>query len=265
MMRLQFLPYNPQKDSYDVDKSADETPQQHAARVYHRKAKLLKASRTTSHKAVNKTSKTRPEASIDSNSGPNPVTLLGAGRVDPFDAYCTSDRRLIVHEMLDHAISYQWTLFAANDKPESLLTAKRVVMDTAIRFPVCFHTLVYSGATHKAFHQSPVVDNRESALLRLKSKGEALKALMVASQSSDRAFSDGVIFAMTLLAIVGYGERITSETKQERRTLAAQQDGQFYASQEYEWHHWQAVVDVVKMKGGLHTIAFPGLAFAIAS
>ncbi|EXJ57263.1 hypothetical protein A1O7_07610 [Cladophialophora yegresii CBS 114405] len=287
-MRLQFLPYNPSKDSYDLDETAEESPQQHAARVYHRKAKLLRKTASNSQKsAANRAQHSalkaklggglpRSEAVVcgDKSSNvlatsdttvPGPVTVLGAGRIDPFDSYCTSDHSLIIHEMLDHAISFQWTLFAPNDKPESLLMAKKAVMDTAIRFPVCFHTLVYSGATHKAFHQSPIVDNTRSALLRLKSKGEALKALRKASQSSETALSDGVIFAMALLAILGYGEKVTSVTKHEKRTMAAQQDGQFYASMEYEWQHWRALIEVVKMKGGLHTIQFPGLAFAIAS
>ncbi len=285
-MRLQFLPFNPAKNAYDLDDTADESPQQHAARVYHRKAKLLrKITRSTKQSPTSTTTAKKAEpgsilARDDTNSDherssgtltesrlftEDPVSLLGAGRIDPFDAYCTSDRALITHEMLDHAISYQWALFAPDDKSSSLTAIKKVVMDTAIRFPVCFHTLVYSGATHKAFHQAPTVDNSKSALLRLKSKGEALKELRVASESNDTALKDGVIFAMTLLAIMGNGEKVTSVTDLERRTLAAQQDGQFYASQEYEWTHWRALIKVVKMKGGLHTIGFPGLAFAIAS
>ncbi|OCT46945.1 hypothetical protein CLCR_02410 [Cladophialophora carrionii] len=287
-MRLQFLPYNPSKDSYDLDETAEESPQQHAARVYHRRAKLLRKAPGNSQKSAANRSQgqaakaksgagpSKPESVFyNDKSGnvlatagttdPGPVTILGAGRIDPFDTYCTSDHSLIIHEMLDHAISFQWTLFAPDDKPESLLMAKKAVMDTAIRFPVCFHTLVYSGATHKAFHQSPTVDNGRSALLRLRSKVEALKALRKASQSSEAALSDGVIFAMALLAILGYGEKVASVTKHERRTMAAQQDGQFYASMEYEWQHWRALIEVVKLKGGLHTIQFPGLAFAIAS
>ncbi|KAJ9615926.1 hypothetical protein H2200_002003 [Cladophialophora chaetospira] len=285
-MRLQFLPYNPSKDSYDLDQTTDESPQQHAARVYHRKAKLLrKAARNSQPLATSST--VNPNSYTDAagnKEGPNhgrgrgapakvgtllpgPVTVLGAGRIDPFDAYCTSNHTLMVHEMLDHAISCQWTLFAPDDKPSSLVMAKQAVMDTAIRFPVCFHTLVYSGATHKAFHQAHTVNNTKSALLRLKSKGEALKALRMASQSNETALTDAVIFSMTLLTVLGYGEKVNSRmvTRYEKRTMAAQQDAQFYGSMEYEWNHWKALIEIVKMKGGLHTIGIPGLGFAIAS
>jgi hypothetical protein len=265
-MRLQFLPYNPTTDSYDPDETAEESPQQHAARVYHRKAKLLRKAAGNSQKPAAKcTQQSATTVKAGTDVAKSSIRVLGAGRIDPFDTYCTSDHSLITHEMLDHAISSQWTLFAPDDKPGSLLMTKKAVMDTAIRFPVCFHVLVYSGATHKAFHQSPMVDNTRSALLRLKSKGEALKALRKASQCSTTALTDGVIFAMALLAILGYGEKVTPVTKHERRTMAAQQDGQFYASMEYQWHHWRALIEVVKMKGGLHTIEIPGLAFAIAS
>lgn len=138
-------------------------------------------------------------------------------------------------------------------------------MDMAIRDPLCFYTLVFAGATHKAFHQSPSVDNSKSAILRLTSKTEAIQALTAVVQSKELALTDEAIFAMTLLAIHGSGEKVTGAPKQEKRTLAAMQDGQFYASMEYEWRHFDALKEIVKLKGGLQTIRFPGLAFAIAS
>ncbi|OAL34078.1 hypothetical protein AYO20_06726 [Fonsecaea nubica] len=279
-MRLLFLPYNPVTDSHDIDETAEESPQQHAARVYHRKAKSLKTpglrgQRPSAGKGMKETVTRVVQASFPESSShgqmrskppiPDPSTVLGAGRLDPFNAYCLPDQPQMVHEMLDHAVSYQWSLFAADDRPGSLLAAKKSVMDTAIRSPLCFHTLVYTGAAHKAFHQSPTVDNSKSAVLRLKSKLEAIKSLREALQSQASALTDEVIFAMAMLAIVGYGEKVTAAEKREKRTMSAQQDGQFYSSQEYEWRHMRAVVEIVKMKGGLHTIRLPGLAFALAS
>ncbi|OQV05731.1 Fungal specific transcription factor domain-containing protein isoform 2 [Cladophialophora immunda] len=279
-MRLLFLPYNPSTDSHDVDEAAQESPQQHAARVYHHKAKALRKSALRGQRSAAGSGKKEPAAKVESEAFlgsspdgqvrsrkpvPEPSTVLGAGRVDPFNAYCTPDQPLMVHEMLDHAISYQWSLFAADDKPGSLLMARKSVMDTAIRSPLCFHTLVYAGAAHKAFHQSPAVDNSKSAVLRLTSKVEAIKSLRSALQSQATSLTDEVIFAMAILAIVGHGEKVTAAEKREKRTMSAQQDGQFYSSQEYEWRHMKAVIEIVKMKGGLHTIRLPGLAFALAS
>ncbi|OAP63156.1 hypothetical protein AYL99_02383 [Fonsecaea erecta] len=279
-MRLLFLPYNPSTDSHDVDGAAEESPQRHAARVYHHKAKALKKSgfrdqrSSTDSRKKEPATKAGPGVFLASSSDgqvrsmnpvPEPSTVLGAGRIDPFNAYCSTDQPLMVHEMLDHAISYQWSLFAADDRPGSLLMAKKSVMDTAIRSPLCFHTLVYAGAAHKAFHQSPTVDNSKSAILRMTSKAEAIKSLRTALQSQATALTDEVVFAMAILGIVGHGEKVTAAEKREKRTMSAQQDGQFYSSQEYEWRHMKAVIEIVKMKGGLHTIRLPGLAFALAS
>ena len=131
--------------------------------------------------------------------------------------------------------------------------------------PLMFNVLVFAGATHKAFHQSPTVDNSKSALLRLSSKVQAIKALNSSLQVPEKVLTDEVIFAVLLLLIIGNGEKVTAVRTREKRPLATAQDAQFYASMEYEWRHMEALIELVKRKGGLHTIALPGLAFAIAS
>lgn len=138
-------------------------------------------------------------------------------------------------------------------------------MNLAIDSPLLFHTLIFAGATHKAFHQSPTVDNRKSQVLRLTCKGKALQALREALSSPETMCSDEVIFAMVLLASHGSGEKVTAAQHRERRPLAAAQDAQFYASMEYEWSHMNGLLDVIRVKGGLQEISVPGLAFAMAS
>lgn len=138
-------------------------------------------------------------------------------------------------------------------------------MNLAIDSPLLFYTLIFAGATHKAFHQSPTVDNRKSQVLRLTCKGKALGALREALSSSDTMCADDVIFSMVLLASHGSGEKVMAAQHREKRTLAAAQDAQFYASMEYEWAHIRALLDVLQKKGGLQEISVPGLAFALAS
>lgn len=168
---------------------------------------------------------------------------------------------------MNTAISYQWSLFAANETPDSLNVVKNSLMNLAMRSPLFFNTLIYAGATHKAFFQSPTVNNARSAVLRLDRKGEVLRALQASLQSPETASTDEVIFAMTIMTILGSGEKVTAveREKREDRVLAAGQDAQFYASMEYEWRHMKALREIVRMKGGLHTICLPGLAIAIAS
>lgn len=108
-----------------MDPTSELSPQKHAAREYHRKANLLKtalkkdrqAAGSNTFKFVAVSGKRSNSAKHDhsSNTGRqpddgeegdrqilDPKTLLGAGRLDPFDAYCTRGQPLIVHEMLDH-------------------------------------------------------------------------------------------------------------------------------------------------------------------
>lgn len=138
-------------------------------------------------------------------------------------------------------------------------------MNLAIDSPLLFNTLIFAGATHKAFHQSPTVDNRKSQVLRLTCKGRALESLRKALSSPDTMCADDVVFAMVLLASHGSGEKVTAAQHREKRALAAAQDAQFYASMEYEWTHMRALLDVLQKKGGLQEISVPGLAFALAS
>lgn len=138
-------------------------------------------------------------------------------------------------------------------------------MNLAMDSPLLFHTLVFAGATHKAFHQAQTVNNRKSQVLRLTCKGKALQTLRRALSAPETMCSDDVIFSMLLLASHGSGEKVTAATYREKRILAAAQDAQFYASMEYEWSHMRGLLDVLRVKGGLQEISVPGVAFAIAS
>jgi hypothetical protein len=281
-MKLLYLNYDPSKRTHRIEDGSNESREQHAARVHHNAAKRRRAAAFRNPRnpptikrpnstnldggKINDLRRGRHDQSLVLRTQ-QPRSVLGAGRIDPFDAYCHSDSRLIVHEMIDHAVSNQWTLFAANDRPESLLIAKKAVMDATIRYPFCYHTMVFSGATHKAFHVSPHVEASESAMLRLKSKVQALNALRTYLDSS-RAICqpDELLLCMLILTAVGHGEKVVAAESLDRKTLAAQQDGQFYGSMEQEWQHFKALVDIVKAReDGLHSIRFPGLAVALAS
>lgn len=125
-MRLLFLPYKPSKD-VQLDGDAPEiSPQKHAAREHHRKAKLLRqAARNSRNLLGSDNEKGALASSLESlgatrtltgthiqwepdNYGDKefpkdgPRSLLGAGRLDPFDIYCVPKQPLIVHEILDH-------------------------------------------------------------------------------------------------------------------------------------------------------------------
>ncbi|KAK4946640.1 hypothetical protein LTR10_014492 [Elasticomyces elasticus] len=284
-MRLLFVPYRTGESDADASEATGISRQKHAAREHHRKAKVLRqVARGNRQKTVAKRegdpgAKSSGERQGTLNKGAfnqfeatwplvfqaNPQSFLGAGRLDPFDTYHATQQPLMVHEIFDHAISYQWSLLAADSRPESLAVIQRAMTDMAMNSPLCFNTLIYAGATHKAFYQSPVLDQSKSAVLRLSTKLEIIRGLQASMQSAQTALTDETVFAMLILGALGKGEGVTGVVNRDQRPLAAGQDGDFYASMEYEWKHMDALMEIVKLRGGLSTIRLPGLAFTIAS
>ena len=118
-MRVLFVPYSPSKASQKRGETSDISPQKHAAREHHRKAKLLKKAarkddQLAAHADGKELTRHRSRWNVqwphnDNEEPPHairePRTILGEGRLDPFDAYCTRGQPLIVHEMLDHGES----------------------------------------------------------------------------------------------------------------------------------------------------------------
>ena len=87
--------------------------QQHAAREYHRQKRLRRSMAVCKmldtvkkgKKHYSEQSEPVAEIAVSSNTVPFELpqsAVLGAGRLDPFDAYCQQEVPLYVHEMLDH-------------------------------------------------------------------------------------------------------------------------------------------------------------------
>jgi len=124
-MRLLFVPY---KSSKDVGEAPEASPHKHAAMEHHRKARLLKKAVKNSSTLQDKgpeeqdAIKRKQKSALAKQDGkptllvwkndaderirqPKPRTILGAGRVDPFNAYCVFDQPFTTHEMVDHGAS----------------------------------------------------------------------------------------------------------------------------------------------------------------
>jgi hypothetical protein len=122
-----FVPYRGAKDN--KEKNGEISQQKHAAREYHRKAKLKRqalkskdrsrdtirsksdASETKSVASASDSSLTLSSRSVSPTTisstsparrEPSPVSVLGAGRVDPFDSQPVKDLTPCVHEMVDY-------------------------------------------------------------------------------------------------------------------------------------------------------------------
>jgi hypothetical protein len=122
-MQLLFVPYKTGGNDADGSDATEISPQKHAAREHHRKAKLLKqVARDARQNAVakrggNPLTKTDLRETLDKGASDlledswrvvlqaKPQSLLGAGRLDPFETYCVTQQPLMVHEILDHGKS----------------------------------------------------------------------------------------------------------------------------------------------------------------
>jgi hypothetical protein len=136
-MQLLFVPYSGQSLS-STKPVGKISQQQHAALEYHRQSRLRKVQsahegdKAGSHKEKKKRKHEIPgtDSFLVETLNPElygPVMALGAGRVDPFNAYCVDSPTMQAHEMLDHGrfpspklhASYQ--LVACLDEQWSLL------------------------------------------------------------------------------------------------------------------------------------------------
>jgi hypothetical protein len=126
-----FVPYR--GSAPDKKPPGGISQQKHAAREYHRKAKLKRQTsnqnsqspepRSTPPSAAPKTicrSTSRSSTSSHENvelisRGPSPVSLLGAGRIDPFDSQPVKDLVPHAHEMVDYGDFIEYDIEYAAD------------------------------------------------------------------------------------------------------------------------------------------------------
>lgn len=121
-LQLLFVPYIVDRNPSSSATASKVSQQQHAAREFHRQARLRlvrfahQGTRTeTDDEEEKRRQKNRKKQQQQQPPGCNsflaqslsaenckPVIALGAGRVDPFNAYCIDRPTVEAHEMLDH-------------------------------------------------------------------------------------------------------------------------------------------------------------------
>ena len=127
-MKFHFVPFRAETTPQSRTKVEAISQHQHAAREYHRRKRLhncvtfSKASGTgkKGQEHDSEQAETKAEMAVFSHKVPveSPRSAaLGAGRVDPFNAYCQRDVPLYVHEMLDHGKQYPRVPTAVNKLP----------------------------------------------------------------------------------------------------------------------------------------------------
>ena len=121
-MKVLFIPCAGDGQAHKIAEGVSRS--QHAAREYHRNAKLRKAKTKVRHghdsrkssKPSSTTAAGQSEVAERKLKQESPVKiLLGASRSDPFDTIGDFGAPFYVHEMLDHAISHHWSEMYLSD------------------------------------------------------------------------------------------------------------------------------------------------------
>ena len=272
-MRYLFVPVSGNEKSFAGMGTGPVSQQQHAAREYHRKARLQLARAVSNLPTTEKkerrnkeTDKLRFSICDRAVSKYVAVDALGGGRIDPFNAYCEGKPTLDVHEMLDHALSYQWSVFRFSSDPEGLNALKAEVMGCAMNQPLAWFTVIFAGATHNAFNYGIGCSPKFNNMLRLTYKDKAIRCLIDDISKSDGVASDGMLLSMVTLAAHGNGEvppRVSLKRSWTTSSLSTAHNVDYYGGMGTAWAHMNALQTLVARRGGLDRVKLRAAAIAI--
>jgi hypothetical protein len=257
------------------------TRNQHAAREYHRKEKQRRVKakpKDQSTRAEPGPPRSQAESSVastnvasvttsDPEQQPSPCTMLGASRRDPFNSACETDVSLYVHEMLDHAVSYQWSEFRLSDDMAGLNAARAEIMQSVMQSKVAWYSVIFAGATHNAYQHGGRGVTKENEQLRLHYKSKALRALMDDIARSGDSVSEQTLLSMITMASHGSGETLrgTNNLKRQDAPFLCQprHDVDYYAAMDTGLEHINALYAIVDKRGGLRSIKLRSLAICV--
>ncbi|KAI1629914.1 hypothetical protein EDD37DRAFT_75126 [Exophiala viscosa] len=299
--RILFVPYRPSPAAEQPSERSEISLQKHAAREYHRKAKVARLAKAYTgsnaqpphqRNALGKppTQVTRLLSQADEREawrrnapsqripGTNTFRIrtaaaanlqsptdVGVGKVDPFNVLIRQNTPQYVQEMLDYAVSYQWPVFSCSMAAGAISEIKHTVLASAMRSQAAFYTIVFAGAAHNAFAHTGMAITRENKILRLTYKTHAIKALNNEISSLKGYVSDELLLCMVMLGAHGSGDTLSPRpSRTNESSLLTAQNFHFYGHMHWETAHWDAVKHMVQQRGGLHTVRLDYLSNIIA-
>jgi hypothetical protein len=224
-----FVPYRGVSPGKAKSDAGSISQQKHAAREYHRKAKLKRLVQQTQtrcsdsdatsdapdcldeagqhtesrdRKSRQRRRRPSPQSSTASNT-PSPQSLLSAGRTDPFDSAPVKDLSPHVHQMIDYALNYQWPMFSFVNPGLQYEQMKEHIGSRLRVSQTSFYSVIYAAATHFALSRVGQPAPLENQMLRLAYKDRSLSLLLSDVRASGQSISDETLYA--ILAMTSYG------------------------------------------------------------
>ncbi|ETN44180.1 uncharacterized protein HMPREF1541_10730 [Cyphellophora europaea CBS 101466] len=206
-------------------------------------------------------------------SNMNPMTLLGSGRLDPFNVYPQDNLPHFLHSVLDHTLNHVLNAYLVSEQPQHGHKIRSVLMQEVMSDPLTWYPVMMSGITHYAFvhaqsraQGSPddLQASRSHRLLRLSYKTQTMAHVRADLQRNNGVPSDAALLAISTL--IAHGSSASDELAftqvhepaQMRKAFGKGTDMHYYSSVSFEYAHWFSLVRYVnKQRGGLQGLHWP--------
>ncbi|KIW33635.1 uncharacterized protein PV07_00471 [Cladophialophora immunda] len=219
---------------------------QHAASVAHQRGqrKRLPRSQALPVPANNSTLPSPPALRSDPSGS----------RFDPFDVFFVTNLSAHAQTMFQSAIIDQWPSFALSSRKQDIDRWRSVTVKYALESPYLVPAITYAGSSYRYFFGSR---DSSAKFHRINFYHETLRQLREAMLQPDSQCSDAMLLAIAILTIHG-----PPNDMQGRTLVGSQQmrDYEYYGSKTWEPTHFQALLSLVKQRGGLHKLGIDSLA-----
>ncbi|KIW90741.1 uncharacterized protein Z519_08524 [Cladophialophora bantiana CBS 173.52] len=219
---------------------------QHAASVAHQRGQRKRLPR----------SQTQPVPADTSTAltTPSPRSDLSGSLFDPFDAFFVNNVSAHAQMMFQSAIIEQWPSFALSSRKQDIDRWRSVTVKYALESPYLVPAITYAGSSYRYFFGST---DPSAKFHRINFYHETLRQLREAMLKPDSQCGDAMLLAIAILTIHGPPNEM-----QGRTLLGSQQlrDYEYYGCKTWEPTHFQALLSLVKQRGGLNKIGIDSLA-----
>jgi len=212
--------------------------------------------------------------------------VLGHGGFNAFDILTGQRMPRYIHLVLDHvcsrrqkvcaqcngqllitcfqALQISWpntlpVMSKAGDNP-----VKSAWLKCALQWPVVFHAFIYATTLHLlcAYDGQELIES--GPLMRLSHKIETIKLVNEQLRSLDGPASDALVLAVVILAIHGSRDEKEYPKVHPPSPLAFAQNLHVYGNMVADEQHTQAILLLIKQKGGLEAFEVFGMADTMA-
>ncbi|KAI1607917.1 hypothetical protein EDD37DRAFT_670367 [Exophiala viscosa] len=190
--------------------------------------------------------------------------FLGDGGFNAFDILTGQRMPRYIHLVLDHALQISWPNTLPVMSKAVVNPVKGAWLKCAMQWPVVFHAFIYATTLHLlcAYNGQELIES--GPLMRLSHKTETIKLVNEQLRSLKSPASDALIMAVVILAIHGSRDEKEYPKVHPPSPLASAQNLHVYGNMVADEQHTQAILLLIKQKGGLEAFELFGMADTMA-